>query len=317
MIKVLVTGGAGFLGSHLVDQLIIQGYEVIVVDNFVSGKAENVHVKAKLCCCDIRDGRLKDYFEQFKPEIVFHLASRTKYNEKIMSSKGDALSNIDNDLSATLNVLDACVKTGVEKVIFASTIEVYGDANGNTVTEDHPKQPRSYHGRAKIKQERYFELFKDNYDLDYTILRFSNIYGTRQQFSGESRVFSLLQHCIEKHIPLMIRPSDQLIRDCIYIEDAVAACITAMKTGGNTYYNIGMGIPVSANELIGCLELLLKKKASFHPGMRYKTRQRSVCFDISKAIEELGWRPTYSLSLGLADFIKNQDSAYEHWKSTS
>ncbi len=131
-------GRAGFLGSHLVDQLINLNHEVMIVDNFSSGKVDSIHVRAGIACCDTRDKKIESVFERFRPDCVYHFASRTKFSESLFRLKNTSRYDVDDDLSGTLNVLNACLRSGVERIIFASSIEVYGDVMTHSVNEDHP-----------------------------------------------------------------------------------------------------------------------------------------------------------------------------------
>jgi len=309
--KILVTGGAGFLGSHLVDQLINLNHEVMIVDNFSSGKVDSIHVRAGIACCDTRDKKIEAVFERFRPDLVYHFASRTRFSESLFRLKNTSRYDVDDDLSGTLNVLNACLRSGVKKIVFASSIEVYGDVTTHSVNEDHPLNPKSYHGKAKLKQEQYVESYYENYGLSYTILRFSSVYGRRQEYSGESHVFSSINHCIQNDIPLMLKPRNNKIRDCLYIDDAIKACEATLSSNTNGVFNIGLGIPIGANEFVSKIEDVLEKKALYLPTSKHEQRSHHNHFDISKSTRTLAWEPMYSLYRGLEEMMRPKESKFE------
>jgi UDP-glucose 4-epimerase len=299
--KILVTGGAGFIGSHLVDRLIKEGHKVTVVDNLSTGKNENLNPKVKFYKTDICNKKLREIFKKEKPEIVFHLAAQIDVRKSTENPIEDAKINI----LGSLNVLENCRKAGVKKLIFASSGgAIYGESEVITTLETHPARPESPYGLAKFLIEKYLEFYKKTYGLDYISLRYANVYGPRQNSKIEAGVIAIfIDTLLHGKRPTIFGHGNQT-RDYVYVDDAVEAAIKAMAQKGGRVFNVGTGIETSVNELYKLISQKLKKDiqpkfVSAKPG----DLKRS-CLDSSKIKKELGWQPKYPLEKGLNETIK-------------
>jgi UDP-glucose 4-epimerase len=297
--KILVTGGAGFIGSHLVDRLVSEGHTVSIVDNLSTGKKENVNKKAKLHKTDIENPELQKVFEETEPEAVFHLAAQTQ----VTRSMDDPLFDARTNILGTLNLLVLSLKYGVQKFIFSSS---GGVLYGNTVsaaTEDCPANPFSPYGLSKQAGEQYVRFY-GQLGLNYTILRYSNVYGPRQDPYGEAGVVAIWSNLMLANEPCVLYGFGKLKRDYVYVEDIVRANVSALRRGENQAFNIGTGVPTSVKELFE--EMSQAANYSQEP-VHKPTRpgELEVNFlNCDKARKELGWEPKTKLSDGLTTTIQ-------------
>lgn len=225
--KVLVTGGAGFIGSHVVDCLIESGHETVVVDNLATGKASHVHPKAKLYVTDIRSKELKEIVETEKPRVVIHQAAQVSVKRSVDEPLWDAEINI----LGTLNLLECCRAANVEKLIYASSAAVYGDPVYVGVDERHLIQPLSLYGVSKYTPELYIKVYHHLYGLNYTILRYANVYGPRQDSEGEGGVVSIFIDKLLKGEQPIIYGDGEQTRDFVYVTDVAQANVMALTRG--------------------------------------------------------------------------------------
>jgi UDP-glucose 4-epimerase len=298
-VKVLVTGGAGFIGSHIVEKLIAKGFKVVVIDNLVTGKNTNIPKKAITYFLDIKDPSLEDVFRIEKPQVVIHQAGQVSVKESFLNPLIDGNENI----IGTINILNQCVKYNVRKIIYASSAAVYGLPSFLPIQEDHPILPLSFYGLSKVTAERYVQLFSSQFKLEYTILRYSNVYGNKQGNNGEAGVIPTFISCYMNGINLTIFGDGDQTRDFIYVKDVSAANLAAIQFGKNQIINISSNLQTSLNELLIILSDLfskkidvIKKKAQF--GDIY-----SNCLSNKKALKELHWIPKYTLYEGLKQTI--------------
>jgi UDP-glucose 4-epimerase len=294
--KILVTGGAGFIGSHLVDALIERGHEVIVVDNLSNGKKENVNKKAKFYKIDICSPKIEEIFKKEKPEICFHFAAQINVRKSVENPLGDAKTNI----LGSLNVLENCKKYKIKKIIFASSAGVYGEAKILPTPEDYPVNPDSPYRIAKLTIENYLKFYKENFGLKFISLRFSNVYGPRQDPKGEAGVVAIfIEKLLKGKTPTIFGDGNQT-RDFIFVEDAVSACLKAMEyKGKKEIFNIGTGAETSINELYEVISKLLNTKIKPKYAPPKPGDLKRSCLDISLAKRELKWVPKYNLEDGL------------------
>lgn len=248
--KVLVTGGAGFVGSHVVDTLIENKHEVVVCDSLVSGSKGNIHPGARFYQVDIRSADLEDIFKQEKPEIVYHLAAQSVVPPSIKDPMYDESVNV----GGTLNLLEMMRKHEAKKIIYSSSAAVYGNPVELPVKEDHPIQPLSPYGLSKWIAEHYLALYQRMYGIDYTAFRYANIYGPRQTPEGEGGVVSIFVDQIKKEETPTINGDGRHTRDYIYVGDVAQANLMAMDRGSQTVVNLGTGKAVSILELLQLLE---------------------------------------------------------------
>ena len=248
MQKAIVTGGAGFIGSHLVDELIKQGVEVTILDNLSTGKKENINPKAEFIECDIFKDTYGDLiFLLNGADTVFHLAAKTTVQESI--EKPSLYNNIN--VVGTLNLLEAAAAMKVKRFIFSSSSSVYGNAKVPT-SEDHPLNPISPYVLNKLIGEQYCKLYSEIYNIDTVCLRYFNVYGDRMNNEGYKLVFPIFKEQILNNKPLTINNNGEQRRDFIHVNDVVRANILVAKHSNNfngDIYNVGNGKNYSINEI--------------------------------------------------------------------
>ncbi len=311
--KIMVTGGAGFIGSHVVDRYIVEGHEVAVVDNLSTGKRHNINPSARFYLMDIRSNLLEEVFKLERPEIVNHHAAQIS----VPASVEDPLSDAGINISGFLNLLQCSVKYGIKKVIFISSGgAIYGEADKFPTPEDYLPQPSSPYAISKLISEHYLNFYKKQYGIDYTVLRYANIYGPRQVPHGEAGVVSIfIEKLLKGEVPTIYYHDGEpegMIRDYCYVEDVVKANILALEKGSGEAFNIGTGKGTVTMELYRNILSLMRssgfakekiydkpKKGPARPGDIKKS-----CIDIRKAQNLFGWKPDYDLSSGLEKTIK-------------
>lgn len=295
--NVLVTGGAGFIGSHVVEGLIKEGFSPIVVDNLSTGKIENLNPKALFYQQDIEDEEMMErIFMLHKPVYVFHLAAQSSVSISVRNPVEDARTNI----LGTLVLLQKSVKYGVKKFIFSSTGgAIYGDNVNIPTSEEELPNPISPYGIAKLSVERYLDFFSKEYNLDYVSLRYSNVYGPRQDPYGEAGVVAIFTNKMLRGEKVTIFGDGEYIRDYIYVDDVVRANILAIEKGKNMVLNIGTGRGTTVNELFKMLKDIIGYTDEPVYAPPRKGDVRKSVLDCSKAKQILGWEPKVSLEEGL------------------
>ncbi len=304
--KILVTGGAGFIASHITDAYIAQGHDVTIVDDLTSGKKRNVNPKANLVTSDVRDPNISTLFAKTGFDIVNHHAAQIDVRRSMQDPFFDASVNI----LGTLRLLDCCRTYKVRKFIFASSGgTIYGECPSKAATEEDPNRPESPYGFSKATAERYIQFFGDFYKIPYTILRYGNVYGPRQDLHGEAGVIAIFIGKLLSNEPATIYGTGKQERDYVHVADVVEANVAALMKGENKIYNIGNGAGVSVIKLYDELSSIAKNAK---PGLKAPPRagelERSV-LDPERARSELGWRPSFSLEKGLAqtfDYFQQQ-----------
>ena len=298
--KILVTGGAGFIGSHLVDALIERGDEVVVVDNLSTGCRENVNPQTKLYELSIGDLGLAEIFERERPDIVSHHAAQIDLRRSVAEPLFDAQENI----LGSLNVIVNSVRYEVRNFIYASSGgAVYGEPQYLPVDENHPINPTSQYGVSKHTVEHYLHSYALQYGLNYVVLRYPNVYGPRQNPLGEAGVVAIFAlQMLGGERPTIFGSGDKT-RDYTHVSDVVAANILAMEQEKNTICNIGTGVETSDQEIFDALAAALDYDGSpLYTSVRPGEIQR-ICLDCSKAERELGWRPRLSLKEGISKTV--------------
>lgn len=295
--KVLVTGGAGFIASHIVDRLIELGYQVAIVDNLSKGNKDYINSEAKLYKMDILDEILKEIFEEESPEIIIHHAAQIDTQTSIKTPSYDANVNING----TINVLEASRTAGVRKIIYASSAAVYGAPSYLPVDEKHPIKPLSFYGISKHTPEHYLEVYSNLCNIDYTILRYANVYGIRQDPKGEGGVISIfIDRLLNEHSPVIFGDGEQT-RDFIYVKDVVEANIAALNNGSRGIYNVSSNKQTTVNELLQRMSVLCGRP--FSPNY-VPSRSGDIvdsCLDNRAALRNLKWEPRYALQDGLKE----------------
>jgi len=254
MARVLVTGGAGFIGSHIVDALVAQGHSVSIVDNLSTGSFANLNGHATFYNFDVQDKKLTAVFEKELPEYVFHLAAQTN----LRASFKDAMLDGNSNIISTLNVLDNCVKFKAKKIIFSSTAAVYGDVpiDQLPIKEDTPLQPKSPYSIAKVSSEEYIRLFTKEYGLKHTIFRYANVYGPRQSPDFDAGVITVFIDRVFKGMKLRLygTETNSPRRDFVSIKDVVAANIAAIEKGDNETMNVSSNTETSVVEAFNLIK---------------------------------------------------------------
>ena len=293
--KILVTGGAGFIGSHLVDRLVTEGNLVTVVDDLSSGSPNYVNSEATFCKLDIRSPELESVFISGGFDCIFHLAAQASVQQSLKDPFRDASVNT----LGSLNTFDFCRRYSVRKVVYLSSCAVYGEPKTLPVAESHVVDPISLYGVSKYVGECYLSFFGRYYEQDGTLLRLANVFGPRQRVGVISKFARLL---LEGR-PVMVFGDGLASRDFVYVDDVVDACVRAMFVRTTGPLNIGSGVSVSMNELIALLEQLF----SMHIDVVYESprlgdilKMRLLC-DLAE--KKLGWRPSVSLEEGIRKTI--------------
>jgi UDP-glucose 4-epimerase len=298
--KVLVTGGAGFIGSHTVEALINERYEVIVIDNFSTGRKAFLNPNVRLYKMDITSPQVEDVFVLEKPDYIIHLAAQIDVTKSIQNPAKDANDNI----LGTIRLLTCSEKYKVKKFIFSSSCAVYGDAGEMNITESFPVNPLSFYGISKLTSELYINLFHRLFGLSFTILRYANVYGPRQALNGEGGVIALFtQKLVRGEVPLIYGDGEQS-RDFVYVKDVAAANVKALFRGQNELINIGLNQTTTINQLIECINSITPNPIS----PRYLPRRlgdiQHSQLNNNKATEQLGWIPAYGIKQGLEETFR-------------
>jgi UDP-glucose 4-epimerase len=299
--KILVTGGAGFIGSNIVDKLINLGYETVVVDNLSSGKKENLNPGARFYELDIISPEVKRVFEQEGITHVIHHAAQIDVQQSI----DNPLFDINNNILGTVNILENCKDYGVKKIIYASSAAVYGEPDYLPVDEEHPIKAMSSYGVSKHTPEHYLRMYKQLYELDYTILRYANAYGPRQDPKGEGGVIAIF---VEKMLfgesPIIFGDGEQT-RDFIYVEDIVKANLKALTQGDGELVNISCNTRHSVNDLYRMINQILNTDLKpIYRDERIGDIRHSY-LDNNRARKVLNWEPEYDLRAGLTKTIEH------------
>lgn len=293
--RVLVTGGAGFIGSHLTEELLHKNYDVHVLDSMVSGRKENIPSLAVLHEADICSKEAKEIIQAIRPEAVFHLAAQADVTKSIQSPSYDA----DVNVTGTLNILEACLEAKVKQFIFASTSAVYGSFQKELIKETDPADPISYYGLSKLTAERYIRLFSGLHGLSCTILRYGNVYGPRQKPKGEGGVVAVFLENIQKGLPLRVHGDGEQSRDFIYVKDVAKANIAAFENKQQGTYHVSTGKRTSINQLLKLMEEVHRTPLSItHTDARLGDIKHS-CLSNEEARQHLKWTPESTVAAGI------------------
>lgn len=244
--RITVTGGAGFIGSHLVDRLIEDGHTVQVIDNLYTGNKEFVHSKAQFVELDIRDPKLYSVLEEFCPDYIFHEAAQTE----VSTSMSDPMLDCDINLMGLINLLNAAVKLDIKKFLMPSSAAVYGNLDTLPLNEDMIGNPSSFYGLTKLTTEHYLRIYHEAFGLPYICYRYSNVFGPRQGNGGEGGVISIFAKATVQDSPIIIYGDGKQTRDFIYVDDVVEANILGMQHQVIGIYNVSTGISSSVNLLV-------------------------------------------------------------------
>ena len=295
--KILVTGAAGFIASHVADAYIDLGHDVVIVDDLSRGKRRNVNPRARLCEIDIRDtAAVERVFEAEKPEIVCHHAAQMDVRRGVREPHFDAQVNI----LGSINLLQAAVACKTRRFIYAATAGAgYGEPKELPVPESAPINPITPYGISKHTVEHYLFTFRVLYGLEYVVLRYGNVYGPRQSSQGEAGAFAIFAEQMLAGIQPVIYGDGTKVRDYVYVSDVAAANVAALTNGTNEIFNIGSGVPTTDMDVFNIVREFLRKPevTCRHTAVRPGEIDR-ICLDISKAKRLLGWEPKVTLRRG-------------------
>ena len=309
MSKILVTGGAGFIGSHVVDAYVDAGHQVTVVDDLSSGSEDNLNPKAKFYELDIRSAQLAEVFEEEKPEIVAHFAAQIDVRRSVQ----DPIFDADVNVRGSLNLLEMCVAGNVKKIIFASTGgAIYGSPEKLPADETCTPLPESQYGTSKLCVENYIGLYSRMYKLPATILRFPNVYGPRQSPHGEAGVCSILAGLMLEDKAPTLYGQGTMLRDYVYVGDIARGCVLALKKGTGATLNLGSGKATSVKELYEIIRGLTGFSGKPALKERRPGEVEKIFITGARAAEVLGWKPEMSIKDGMAktvEFIRKQNEA--------
>lgn len=302
--KILITGAAGFIASHVADAFIENGHEVVIVDNLRTGYPHNLNPKAKFYELDICDPRLEDVFAYEKPDIVDHHAAQIS----VPLSIEDPLTDAEINVKGLINILQCCVQHAVKKIIYISSGgAMYGEATQYPTSEDYAPKPLSVYAINKMVGEDYLYFYQHCYNLDYTVLRYANVYGPRQVSHGEAGVVSIfVEKLLAGETPTLNAYSDQpdgMIRDYVFVKDVVQANLLALTEGHNSAFNIGSCVETTTRQLYDEICKQLQIQLAPLSALARKGDLRRSLLNIDKAKAVLGWSPRYTLAEGIAEVI--------------
>lgn len=299
--RVLITGGAGFIGSHVADAFLAAGWDVAVLDDLSRGRRENVPPGARLYPCDVRSAAAAEVVARERPRVLCHHAAQIDVRRSMEDPRGDA----DVNLGGLLNLLQAAVKAGgVEQVIFASSGgAIYGDTEVLPTPESHPRLPVSNYGAAKAAGELYLGVYRAAYGLPFAALRYANVYGPRQDPHGEAGVVAIFCARLLERSPCTIFGDGKSTRDYVHAGDVARANLLAAERGFSGALNVGTGVETDVNRIHALLARAAGVSAApLHAAARLGEQRRS-CIDPSAAAAAIGWRPEVRLEDGLASTL--------------
>ena len=305
--KILVSGGAGFIGSHITDAFVESGHDVSVVDDLSTGKRHQLNDAARFYECDIRSPQLREVFALEKPEVVCHQAARANVRESLEKP----LLYAEVNVLGSVNILECCREFRTRKVIYASTGgAVYGEPQRLPVDEDHPINPLDPYGASKHHVEHYLYLYRKNFGLDFTGLRYPNVFGPRQDPFGEAGVVAIFASRMLKGETPVINGSGEQERDFVHVSDVVQANLLALDRGSERLLNIGSGTGTSVNQIFSELAALTGFDQEPQRGPAKQGEVFRIYLNPTRAHQELGWKTRLSLKEGL-------DSTVEYFAQTS
>ena len=299
--RVLVTGGAGFIGSNIVDALISAGHEIAIIDNLSTGKEENINPEACFFHIDITDFEaLEGIFQNFKPEIVFHVAAQIDLRKSVEEPSFDAEVNV----VGSVNLFSLCIQYGVKRIIFSSTGgALYGEREKIPANENSSIEPLSPYGVSKYCTEQYLNYFKRLYGIERVILRYGNVYGPRQDPFGEAGVIAIFTNKILNGETLTVYGDGNQTRDYIFIEDVVRANLLSIE-GKEGIYNIGTNVETSVNHIIELFSKILEKDIKPIYTQPRKGEVYRISLNTEKAKMELGFEVKFTFEEGLRKTIQ-------------
>ena len=296
---ILVTGGAGFIGSHLVDTLLAAGQEPVVLDNLASGDRENLPSGVKLVEMDVADAGVVGIIAELKPEVVIHAAAQVSVAVSMQDPHLDLAANVQG----TANVLEGAKAAGARRFVFVSSGGgVYGESD--RADEATLPRPRSYYSAHKYLGERYAELS----GLSYANARLANVYGSRQRSDLEGGVVAIFTERLQRGQPILINGTGEQRRDLVYVADVVDSLLTMARSNRDGTWNVGTGVSTSILELLHALEREIEPATEIRHGPRRPGDVNNSRLAIGSIENDLGWRPKYDLAGGIADMIRKANA---------
>lgn len=303
--KVVVTGGAGFIGSHVVCELLEKKHEVYVIDNFSSGKMENIQEyipNINVICCDITSRECRNIIVDICPDCIIHLAAQAS----VAVSQKNPFLDVNTNLSGLVNILEGCREISCRKIVFAASGgTIYGDVPENDlpITEDLPLKACSFYGLTKMTSVHYLELYKKHFGLDYCALALGNVYGPKQDPFGESGVVAIFTNKFINDEECVINGDGSVTRDYVYCKDIARAFVMALENGSGII-NLGTGVETSVNEVYETIKKACGKAAPLRYSAALPGEVKRVALSNTKAKKELGWEPQF-------DFIEGVKLTYD------
>lgn len=301
MAKILVTGGAGFIGSHVVDLFVTQGYEVVIVDDLSTGRTSNLNPAAKFYQVDIRSPQLREVFEAERPDYVSHHAAQMDVRRSVAQPVFDA----DINILGSINLLETVKDFQIKRFIYISTGgAVYGEPESLPCDESHPINPICQYGASKHTVEHYLYMYHVNYGLKYTVLRYPNVFGPRQDPHGEAGVVAIFTGRMLARESVTINGDGDQTRDFVYVGDCAQANLLVLTVDHEPgIYNLGWGRPTSINEITSVLVNITGYPLPIQYGPAKVGETRHIYLDASKIKKDLGWEPKITLEEGLAKTV--------------
>lgn len=299
--RILVTGGAGFIGSHIVDAYLAEGHEVAIIDNLATGRRANAPAGVTLHEVDIHSNETARIFADFRPEVVNHHAAQAS----VKVGTSDPVFDLEVNGGGTARIAQLAVEHGVRKMIYASSGgTVYGEPDALPVTESHPKRPVSNYGTSKLVGEFYLDLFGRTQGLDTTILRYSNAFGPRQDPNGEAGVVAIFTGRMLAAEPCTIDGDGEQRKDYVYVGDIARANVLALTKGAGQAMNIGSGVGTTVNQIFAALNDATGNTVPARNGPPRPGDVRNFWLDTTLAREQLGWQPETAFEAGIATTVE-------------